>query len=151
MSDPVDGLFLITPHPPGVVETRITRNGDTKPLTLDPPGVAGRQEWLVRAVKGPEGTYTLTRLGGEPTEGFSWAGKDPEAGSAVLLGEPKPFFLIKIEGGARPIYQIRPAFTILGADYYVGHDGNQVKFVAYPVIRDPPPHELPEWRFTPVD
>ncbi|KAF8875902.1 hypothetical protein BD779DRAFT_1678010 [Infundibulicybe gibba] len=145
MSD-LNGLFLITPHPPGVVETQITRNGLEKPLTLDPPGVADRQEWFV---KGVEGKYTFTRLGSD--EGFSWVGDIPEPHSAVLFGRPRHFTLTEIEGGPNPIYQIQPDITIFGADYYVGHDGGRVQFVSFPVIAKPPPHEIPAWKFRPIN
>ncbi|KAF8876540.1 hypothetical protein BD779DRAFT_1677713 [Infundibulicybe gibba] len=148
MSDIVNGVFLITPHPPGFVETLITRNGVEQPLTLDPPGVAGRQEWLVREVEGSGGKYTLTRLGGEPAEGFSWEGKDPRPGSPVLLGEPKPFFLTKLAPHFK-FRSIQPGIIIVGAAYYVDHQASKVQFVDFPIINEPPP-EAPMWMFTPI-
>ncbi|KAF8876541.1 hypothetical protein BD779DRAFT_1677714 [Infundibulicybe gibba] len=153
MSDLVNGVFLITPHngkPTGIDDARITRNGPMMPLTLDGPGADERQGWLVRKVEGPRELYTLTRLGGPP-EGFFWEGDIPKPHSPVLLGEPKHLTLNKIEGGPTPIYQIQPGTIIVGAAYYVGYDGNRVQFVDYIVDAHPPPHEIPAWKFTPIN
>ncbi|KAF8875907.1 hypothetical protein BD779DRAFT_1804465 [Infundibulicybe gibba] len=151
MSDLVGGDFLITPlhtQPAGIVEMRITGKDFMIPLALDPPSAVGYQQWTVEKAEDVKDTYVITPLG-RPKEGFSWVGEIPKPGSPVFFGEPRPLFLTKVEDGPPFTYRIQPGIIIVGATYYVGHDGNHVQFVDYPVTDTPQP-EAPMWRFIPI-